>query len=92
MKVYFGRRSDYFEENKYWIKIKENLTPIYECNNAKEALRWAYTKISEEIGMRVYYTKFNFSQKDGWAEMDFGSHSLFFLFYELTDDDWKELL
>ena len=85
MKIYFGKREDYFD--KFWEKVKDDLIPTEEVNTCTDGYKWLKNKL-EEINFKSYYYNVNFNTEYNYVEIDFGSHSIFCLFYDLNDKDW----
>ena len=89
MKIYLGKRDEYFKSGRYWDELRDDIVPTAEVKGYKEGQKWIMKKL-KDIGYKSYYSNINFSREKGWIEIDVGSWSQFFLFYDLSDDEWKE--
>lgn len=88
MKIKFGRRDEIWED-EYWD------IPTSDYDVIKESMKdsWDYinTRV-KEMNFDSYYTKCNFDPENNWIEVDFGSHSWFFLISDLKEKDWKDFI
>lgn len=88
MKIYFGKREDYFKPGKFWEEIRDDVPYSEEVENYEFAKEWLKNKL-EELGFTAHYYNCNFSKKGNWIELDFGSWRDFVLLYEMNDEDWR---
>ena len=79
MKIFFGKRSDYFED-MYWGSLKDNLTPIVEVDTLNDGWSWLNNKL-KEIKLSSHYKNCNIDNHYEWIEVDYGSYTNFCLFY-----------
>lgn len=88
MKIGFGRRHEYITDD---YKLKENVKVIEEVDTIEKANKWLNNKL-KEIGFKSYYKNINFVQENNLIEIDFGDWSYFCYYFDLSDENWEELL
>lgn len=91
MKVYFGRREHYFKDGKWWEELVDDPPISAEVKDYNTGQKYLL-KTLEELDLKSHYQKMNFNFDKNWLEIDFGSWGNFFLFYDLTEEDWKQVM
>lgn len=91
MKLYYGRREDYFDRENVFEKLINNPPVTCEVKSYKDAVKWINKK-AKELNKTVYYFNCNYSKENNWIEIDSGSWCDFVLLYDLTEEDWKEFI
>lgn len=91
MKIYYGRREDYFDRESKFEKLIDNPPVTCEVASYQDALKWIRKK-AKELNKTIYYYNCSYSKKNNWIEIDFGSWIDFVLLYDLTEENWKEFI
>jgi len=86
MKIYYGTRNEYFE--KSFGELKDALPITLEVENYSEGIKWVRNKL-KEMHYTSFYFNCNFSKEKNFVEIDYGDYNYFFLFFDLSDEDWK---
>lgn len=89
MKIYFGQRDDYFKPDKWWKELKDDIPVTAECNSIEDAFTWMKNYLKKN-DFKSYYYRINISNNKDWLEVDWGSHYMFFIVYEITEEEFND--